>query len=166
MSEQSTPTQRERLAAGTTAPGFILTEADGGAVSLKQAVADAGRGVVVYFYPKASTPGCTTEACDFRDNLASLQGAGYLVLGVSPDQPEALRAFRDAEHLTYTLLSDPDYAVAKSYGAYGSRVVGEQTFTGTQRSTFVVGKDGALAHAEYDVQADGHVRRLREELGL
>lgn len=161
MTEQS-----QRLAAGTTAPAFTLTEADGGTATLDQAIAEAGRGVVVYFYPRASTPGCTTEACDFRDNLASLQGAGYLVLGVSPDQPQELRAFRDAEHLTYSLLSDPDHAVARAYGAYGSRVVGEQTFTGTQRSTFVVGKDGILVHAEYDVQADGHVRRLREELGL
>lgn len=164
MPQQSQNT--ERLSAGTTAPSFTLMEADGGQVSLEQSLSDAGRGVVVYFYPKAATPGCTTEACDFRDNLASLQGAGYLVLGVSPDEPEALREFRDAEHLTYTLLSDPDYAVARSYGAYGSKVMGDQTFTGTQRSTFVVGKDGSLMHAEYDVQAEGHVRRLREELGL
>jgi len=155
-----------RLAAGTLAPDFTLVDADGDAIGLDEAVSSANAGVVVYFYPKASTPGCTTEACDFRDNLASLQGAGYTVLGVSPDLPEALRAFRDEQHLSYSLLSDPDYAVARAYGAYGSRVVGEQTFTGTQRSTFVVGKDGRLAHAEYDVDPNGHVLRLREALGL
>ena len=155
-----------RLAAGTTAPDFTLVDADGNAVGLDHVVEAATAGVVVYFYPKASTPGCTTEACDFRDNLASLQGAGYTVLGVSPDAPEALRSFRDEQHLTYTLLSDPEYTVSQAYGAYGSRVVGENTFTGTQRSTFVVGKDGRLVHAEYDVDPNGHVLRLREALGL
>lgn len=155
-----------RLSQGDTAPDFTLVDADGSVFSLADAIARAKAGVVVYFYPKASTPGCTTEACDFRDNLASLQGAGYTVLGVSPDGGEALRAFRDEQHLTYTLLSDPDYAASKSYGDYGSREANGQTFTGTQRSTFVIAPDGKLAHAEYDVQADGHVRRLREALGL
>ena len=155
-----------RLSAGQAAPAFTLTDADGNSVDLAEAASAAKAGVVVYFYPKASTPGCTTEACDFRDNLASLQGAGSTVLGVSPDQPEALRGFRDEQHLTYTLLSDPDFAVSQAYGAYGSRQVGEQTFTGTQRSTFVVDADQNLVHAEYDVDPNGHVLRLRETLGL
>ncbi len=160
---QNTDNPNVRLEEGQAAPQFSLLNADGETVSLSDY---KGKKVIVYFYPKADTPGCTTEACDFRDNLASLQGAGYTVLGVSPDLPEALRAFRDEQHLSYSLLSDPDYAVARAYGAYGSRVVGEQTFTGTQRSTFVVGKDGRLAHAEYDVDPNGHVLRLREALGL
>lgn len=155
-----------RLSVGDLAPDFDLKDAQEETVSLKESLALAERGVVLYFYPKASTPGCTTEACDFRDNLASLQGAGYKVLGVSPDQPEALRQFRDEQHLTYTLLSDPDYTVSKAYGAYGSRVVGEQTFTGTQRSTFVVNPEGILVNVEYDVDANGHVARLRDALGI
>jgi peroxiredoxin Q/BCP len=155
-----------QLTAGATAPDFTLTDADGNAVRLSSVAASAQRGVVVYFYPKASTPGCTTEACDFRDNLSSLQAAGYSVLGVSPDPTEDLVRFREEQHLTFTLLSDPGSEVAKSYGAFGSKTVGDQTFTGTQRCTFVVAPDLTLTDAEYDVDAQGHVARLREKLGV
>jgi len=155
-----------QLYPGDPAPLFTLDDADALPVSLGEALERSENGVVVYFYPQASTPGCTTEACDFRDNLSFLTGAGYVVLGVSPDAPEALRAFRDEQHLTFALLSDPDFAVAKAYGSYGSKTFGENTFTGTLRSTFVAGRDGVLTHAEYDVAATGHVARLREALGV
>lgn len=155
-----------QLTAGETAPDFTLNDADGKPVHLAETAQAAQRGVVVYFYPKASTPGCTTEACDFRDNLASLQGAGYTVLGVSADPAEDLVRFREEQHLTFTLLSDPGSEVAKSYGAYGSKTFGDQTFTGTQRCTFVVAPDLTLIDAEYDVNAEGHVARLREKLSV
>lgn len=155
-----------QLTAGATAPDFTLTDADGNTVRLSAVAADSERGVVVYFYPKASTPGCTTEACDFRDNLASLQGAGYTVLGLSPDGSEDLIRFRDEQHLTFPLLSDQDSEVAKAYGSYGEKTFGGNTFLGTLRSTFVVAPDLTLIEAEYDVDPSGHVARLREKLAV
>lgn len=121
----------------------------------------AGRSVILYFYPKAASPGCTTEACDFRDNLSALAAAGFEVLGVSPDDTESLNEFAAEE--TFSLLSDPGAAVAKAYGSYGQKTVGEHTFQGTQRSTFVIGADGTLTHAEYNVDARDHVARLRTQ---
>ncbi|MDN6124139.1 MAG: peroxiredoxin, partial [Brevibacterium sp.] len=115
--------------------------------------------------PKAATPGCTTEACDFRDNLSSLAGAGFQVLGVSPDDAEALQAFTDDQHLTFPLLSDPGAELAKTYGSFGEKTVGDKTFEGTLRSTFVIAEDGTLSDVEYNVDAEGHVARLREKLG-
>ncbi|RBP63481.1 peroxiredoxin Q/BCP [Brevibacterium sanguinis] len=149
------------LEAGQTAPDFTLSDADGTTYS-KSGL--AGRKVILYFYPKAATPGCTTEACDFRDNLASLTALGYQVLGVSPDDAEALRSFAASEHLTFPLLSDADAAVAKAYGAFGEKTVNGNTFDGVLRSTFVIDESGTLSSVEYDVSAEGHVRRLREEL--
>lgn len=153
----------ERLEPGQAAPDISLATDDGGTWSLAQ---HRGRSVVVYFYPAASTPGCTTQACDFRDSLSSLQGAGYDVVGVSPDGPEALRAFREAEGLTFPLLSDPDHSVLEAYGAWGEKNAYGRTTTGVIRSTFVVDPDGSLRTAHYDVKATGHVKRLREELGV
>ncbi|MBW8761459.1 MAG: thioredoxin-dependent thiol peroxidase [Microbacterium sp.] len=152
-----------QLTAGDTAPAFTLADADGNAVSLADFV---GRNVVVYFYPKAATPGCTTEACDFRDSLSSLNAAGYAVIGVSPDSVDEIRAFADAEALTFPLLADSDAAVAKAWGVWGEKTVGDRTFDGVIRSTFVLDGDGVVQRAEYGVDADGHVARLRAELGV
>ncbi|EMY35313.1 alkyl hydroperoxide reductase [Arthrobacter crystallopoietes BAB-32] len=150
-----------QLRPGDSAPAFTLEDATGSKVSLADY---AGRNVVVYFYPKAATPGCTTEACDFRDNLNALQGAGFDVVGISPDEPEALQDFSKAESLTFPLLSDPDFAVATAYGSYGDKEFNGKTFTGTLRSTVVVDPEGKVRLAEYNVDAKGHVARLREEL--
>lgn len=158
VSETSTP-----LAVGQHAPQFSLADAAGRQVSLSDY---AGKNVVVYFYPKAATPGCTTEACDFRDNLNSMRAAGYEVLGISPDQGEALTLFTEAEELNFPLLSDPDFAVATAYGSYGDKEFNGKKFSGTLRSTVVVNGDGVISHAEYNVAADGHVARLREALGI
>lgn len=158
VSETSTP-----LAVGQHAPQFSLADASGKQVSLSDY---AGKNVVVYFYPKAATPGCTTEACDFRDNLNSMRAAGYEVLGISPDQGEALTLFTEAEELNFPLLSDPDFAVATAYGSYGDKEFNGKKFSGTLRSTVVVNGDGVISHAEYNVAADGHVARLREALGI
>lgn len=120
----------------------------------------------MYFYPAAGTPGCTTQACDFRDNLASLQAAGYVVVGISPDAPAALAKFRASEHLTFPLASDPDKAVLNAYGAFGEKSLYGKTVTGVLRSTVVVGPDGMVELAQYNVKATGHVAKLRKDLGL
>jgi thioredoxin-dependent peroxiredoxin len=151
-----------QLRPGDPAPAFTLEDATGSKVSLADYT---GRSVVVYFYPKAATPGCTTQACDFRDNLNTLQAAGFDVVGISPDEPEALRDFSAAESLTFPLLSDPDFAVAAAYGSHGEKEFNGRTFTGTLRSTVVVDPEGKVRLAEYNVDAKGHVARLREELG-
>lgn len=153
-----------QLTEGDTAPDFTLPDSNGHEVSLSALRADAERGVVVYFYPKAGTPGCTTEACDFRDNLASLAGAGYSVVGISADPIEDVRAFVEAEQLTFPMLSDADHAVADAYGAWGLKTVGDRTFEGVRRCTFVVERDGTIRSAQYDVDAQGHVAALREQL--
>ncbi|WP_418907694.1 thioredoxin-dependent thiol peroxidase [Glutamicibacter endophyticus] len=158
MSEYSTP-----LTVGQKAPDFSLQDANGNTVSLAD---QAGKNVIVYFYPKAATPGCTTEACDFRDNLNSLQGAGYTVLGISPDQPEDIAKFAADESLNFPLLSDPDNNVAKAYGSYGEKNINGNTIVGTLRSTAVVDAEGTISHIEYGVDAQGHVARLRETLGV
>lgn len=152
-----------RLAAGDVAPDFTLPDADGKDVSL---ASYRGRRVVVYFYPRASTPGCTKQACDFRDSLAQLNDAGIDVLGVSPDKPAALAKFRANEGLTFPLLSDPDRAVLTAYGVYGEKMMYGKVTTGVIRSTFVVGADGTLEKALYNVKATGHVAKLIRELGL
>jgi peroxiredoxin Q/BCP len=152
-----------RLAPGDPAPDFTLPDADGRPVPLSDL---QGRKVVVYFYPAASTPGCTKQACDFRDALSEFEGAGFAVLGVSPDTPAKLAAFRDAQGLTFPLLSDPDKAVLTAYGAYGEKQLYGKTVTGVVRSTVVVDEQGAVLQASYGVKATGHVARLRRELGL
>jgi peroxiredoxin Q/BCP len=152
-----------RLAPGDSAPGFDLASADGGRV----ASADLrGRKAVVYFYPAAGTAGCTVEACDFRDSMASLAGAGYAVVGISPDAPDDLVRFRDEQDLPFPLLSDADHAVHEAYGTWGEKTVGEQRVIGAQRSTFVLDEEGRVQHALYEVSARGHVRELRELLGI
>ena len=153
----------KRLQPGDPAPDFTLPTADGGQISLRSL--RAGK-AVLYFYPAAMTPGCTTEACDFRDNLGSLRGAGYTVLGVSPDDPEKLAQFREQESLSYPLLADFDHAVCTAYGAWGEKTVNGRTVTGVIRSTFVLDEEGRVETAMYDVQATGHVAELRRTLGL
>ncbi|MFH8253248.1 thioredoxin-dependent thiol peroxidase [Microbacterium sp. B2969] len=149
------------LELGSIAPDFTLTDATGFERSLSDY---RGEKVIVYFYPAAFTPGCTTEACDFRDNLAQFEGAGYKVLGISPDSVERLKEFADAEQLPYTLLSDEDAEVAKAWGAWGEKTVGDRTFEGLIRSTMVVDEAGRFQSIEYRVDPNGHVARLREML--
>src|SRR5919107_1954751 len=152
-----------RLSPGDRAPDFTLPDADGTPVALADL---RGRRVVLYVYPAASTPGCTTQACDFRDSLASLQAAGYEVVGLSPDKPEKLARFRDAEGLTFPLLSDPSKEVLTAYGAYGEKSLYGKTVTGVLRSTFVIDEDGVITSAAYAVKAKGHVAKLRRDLGI
>jgi peroxiredoxin Q/BCP len=152
-----------KLQPGTQAPDFTLQDAQG----RKTALADyRGKNVIVYFYPKAATPGCTTEACDFRDSLASLQGKGYEVIGISPDAPEALAGFTGDFSLTFPLLSDPDHAVALAYGAWGEKLVNGEITEGIVRSTVVLDPEGNVKLAQYQVKADGHVAALKEALGI
>ena len=152
-----------RLERGDEAPGFSLSDADGKQVTLSSL---RGQQVIVYFYPAAMTPGCTKEACDFRDSIQSLAAAGVTVLGISPDAPAKLAKFRDRDHLNFPLLSDPDHAVEKAYGTYGEKMLYGKTRVGVIRSTFLVGEDGKIARAYYNVKATGHVERLRKDLGL
>jgi peroxiredoxin Q/BCP len=152
-----------RLAQGEPAPDFTLTDPDGKQVSLSD---HRGRKVIVYFYPAAMTPGCTTQACDFRDNIASLGAAGYTVLGVSPDSPDKLAKFRERDAVPYPLLSDPHHATLEAYGAWGEKTMYGKKVTGVIRSTIVVDEDGKVQLAEYNVKATGHVAKLRRELGV
>jgi thioredoxin-dependent peroxiredoxin len=152
-----------RLEPGDPAPDFALTDAEGNTVKLKDF---RNQKVVVYFYPAAMTPGCTTQACDFRDSLESLKGAGFAVLGISPDKPEKLVKFRDRDALTFPLLSDPDRTTLEAYGAYGEKTMYGKKVTGVIRSTFVVDETGKIELAQYNVKATGHVAKLRKDLGL
>ena len=152
-----------RLQPGDMAPDFTLADADGGQVSLS---ALRGQRVIIYFYPAAMTPGCTKQACDFRDSKQDLSDAGFAVLGISPDSPAKLAKFRDRDGLTFPLLSDPDKTVLKAYGAFGEKMLYGKKSVGVIRSTFVIGADGKIERAYYGVKATGHVARLRKKLGL
>jgi thioredoxin-dependent peroxiredoxin len=157
MSEQN------RLSEGDQAPAFTLPDSTGTPVSLADY---RGRTVLVYFYPAAGTPGCTKQACDFRDNLAELNEAGFAVIGISPDKPAKLAKFVTDEALTFPLLSDEKREVLSAWGAYGEKVSYGRTITGVIRSTFVVDPDGRIAKAMYNVRANGHVAKLRKDLGV
>jgi peroxiredoxin Q/BCP len=152
-----------RLQPGDPAPEFTLPDADGKPVSLADF---RGRRVIVYFYPAASTPGCTKQACDFRDNLAELDTAGLDVIGISPDKPAKLAKFRDAESLSFPLLSDVDRSVLTLWGAFGEKTMYGKKVTGVIRSTFVVDADGKIEQAFYNVRATGHVAKLRRDLSV
>jgi peroxiredoxin Q/BCP len=152
-----------RLSPGDTAPDFTLMSDTGEEVTLSGL---RGRKVIVYFYPAAMTPGCTKQACDFTDSLDSLRGAGYEVLGISPDKPEKLAKFRERDALTITLLSDPDKAVMQGWGAFGEKKLYGKVVEGVIRSTFVVDEEGRIELAQYNVKATGHVAKLRKDLGL
>lgn len=150
-----------RLAPGDLAPDFTLPDDRGGQLSLSDL---RGRKVVLYFYPAAMTPGCTKEACGFRDNLDAFEQAGYSVVGVSPDKPGRLAMFRVAGRLNFPLLSDPDKKVLRAYGAFGAKKLYGREVTGVIRSTFIIGADGVIERAMYAVKAAGHVERVVREL--
>jgi peroxiredoxin Q/BCP len=152
-----------RLSPGDNAPDFTLLDSAGKDVSLADF---RGQSVVVYFYPAAGTPGCTKQACDFRDNLAELNDAGYQILGISPDKPEKLAKFADAEKLTFPLLSDPEKAVLTAWGAFGEKKNYGKVVQGVIRSTFVIDPDGKISKALYNVRATGHVAKLIKDLDL
>ncbi len=152
-----------RLSPGDTAPDFTLTSDTGEEVSLSGL---RGRKVIVYFYPAAMTPGCTTQACDFTDSLDSLKAAGYEVLGISPDQPAKLAKFRERDTLTFPLLSDPEKQTLTAYGAFGEKKLYGKVVQGVIRSTVVVDEAGVVELAQYNVKATGHVAKLRRDLGL
>ncbi|BBZ32651.1 thioredoxin-dependent thiol peroxidase [Mycolicibacterium confluentis] len=156
-------TATTRLEAGDKAPSFSLPDADGNTVKLSDF---KGRKVVVYFYPAASTPGCTKQACDFRDSLAELNEAGLDVVGISPDKPEKLAKFRDAEGLNFPLLSDPEKKVLTEWGAFGEKKMYGKTVQGVIRSTFVVDEKGNVEVAQYNVKATGHVAKLRRDISV
>ncbi|KQV11728.1 MULTISPECIES: thioredoxin-dependent thiol peroxidase [unclassified Kitasatospora] len=151
----------ERLQPGDTAPAFTLPDADGNQVSLADHL---GRKVIVYFYPAALTAGCTKQACDFTDNLEVFAGAGYDVLGISPDKPAKLEKFREAENLKVTLLADEDHATLEAYGAYGEKQNYGRTYVGVIRSTVIVDEEGKVERALYNVKATGHVAKLLRDL--
>lgn len=151
------------LSPGDQAPAFSLTDDSGATVSLADY---AGRTVLLFAYPAAMTPGCTKEACDFRDSLGAFEQAGYAILGISPDKPEKLARFREQEGLTYPLLSDPDKAVLTAYGAYGEKKLYGKVVTGVIRSTFVISPQGVIEHAFRNIKATGHVAKLKRDLGI
>ena len=156
-------TDTARLAPGDPAPDFTLPTDSGDSLALKDL---RGRKVVLYAYPAAMTPGCTTQACDFRDSLASLQAAGYEVVGISPDAPAKLAQFRERDAITFPLVSDRDKSVLTAYGAWGEKQLYGKTTTGVIRSTFVIDENGTIERALYNVKATGHVAKLRKDLGI
>ncbi|GAA0489876.1 peroxiredoxin [Paractinoplanes deccanensis] len=152
-----------RLSPGDDAPEFSLPTDNGDRLTLKDL---RGRKVILYVYPAAMTPGCTTQACDFRDSLGSLQAAGYEVVGISPDAPAKLAKFRERDAITFPLVSDEDKSVLTAYGAFGEKKNYGKTVMGVIRSTFVIDEDGKIERALYNVRATGHVAKLRRELGV
>jgi Peroxiredoxin len=152
-----------KLAPGDAAPDFTLPTADGDNVTLESF---RGKRVILYFYPAAMTPGCTKQACDFRDSLTGLTVAGFVVLGVSKDKPAKLARFAERDSLAFPLLSDEGLAVHRAYGAYGAKTMYGRTTVGVLRSTFVINADGKIEKALYNVKATGHVARLKKELGI
>ncbi|MEJ3747240.1 thioredoxin-dependent thiol peroxidase [Actinomycetes bacterium KLBMP 9797] len=155
--------QTPRLTAGDAAPDFTLPTDTGTTLVLKEL---RGRKVILYVYPAAMTPGCTKQACDFRDSLSSLQAAGYEVVGISPDKPAKLAQFRERDGLTFPLVADQDRSVLTAYGAFGEKQLYGKTVTGVIRSTFVIDEEGRIERALYNVKATGHVAKLRKDLGL
>ncbi|WP_250000914.1 thioredoxin-dependent thiol peroxidase [Actinoplanes sp. M2I2] len=156
-------TESVRLSAGDTAPEFSLPTDNGDRLTLKDL---RGRKVVLYAYPAAMTPGCTTETCDFRDSLGSLQAAGYEVVGISPDAPAKLAKFRERDAITFPLVSDEDKSVLQAYGAFGEKNNYGKKVMGVIRSTFVIDENGMIERALYNVKATGHVAKLRRDLGI
>jgi peroxiredoxin Q/BCP len=156
-------TEQVRLAQGDAAPDFTLSTDDGEQLTLS---ALRGRKVILYAYPAAMTPGCTKQACDFRDSLDALAAAGYQVVGISPDSPAKLAKFRERDGLTFPLVSDPEKKVLSAYGAFGEKKNYGRVIQGVIRSTFVIDEQGRIELAQYNVRATGHVAKLRRDLGL
>jgi len=152
-----------KLEAGAKAPEFQAPDSEEKEFSSTEF---ADQKTILYFYPAAGTPGCTNQACDFRDNLNSLKSLGYTVIGVSPDKPAKLAKFKEKESLNFTLLSDPENEIQKLYGAYGLKKMYGKEYEGTIRSTFVIDEQGNIEHAFYNVKAKGHVEMLRKQLGI
>lgn len=151
------------LTVGQKAPEFTLPDADGKLHSLSDF---AGKNVIVYFYPKAMTPGCTTQACDFRDNMAAFTAKNYVVIGISPDPAKDLQQFIDEESLPFLLLGDLSKETLNAYGAFGTKNMYGKEVQGVIRSTFVINENGVITHALYNVKATGHVESLRGKLGV
>jgi peroxiredoxin Q/BCP len=156
-------TDAVRLAPGDRAPAFSLEDDEGNTVRLSDL---KGSKVIVYFYPAAMTPGCTTQACDFTAAMTDFTTAGYTVLGISPDPPEKLAKFRAESSINFTLLSDPMKATMEKYGAYGEKQLYGKTVVGVIRSTFVIDEKGRIERAQYNVKAKGHVAKLARELDI
>ncbi|MGA8112277.1 MAG: thioredoxin-dependent thiol peroxidase [Actinocatenispora sp.] len=156
-------TEQVRLSPGDQAPDFTLPTDTGDTLALSEL---RGGKVVLYAYPAAMTPGCTKQACDFRDSLDSLRAAGYQVVGISPDTPAKLAKFRERDGLTFPLVSDQDRAVLTAYGAFGEKKNYGRVMQGVIRSTFVIDAEGRIEQAQYNVRATGHVAKLRRDLGL
>lgn len=152
-----------RLEPGDKAPAFSLLDDTGKTVKLSDF---KGKRVLLYAYPAALTPGCTKQACDFRDNLKAFTKQGLVVIGISPDKPEKLAKFREHDALTFTLLSDPDKSVLAAYGAFGEKMMYGKTVTGVIRSTFLIDSKGKIEHAFYNVKATGHVAKLMRDLEI
>jgi peroxiredoxin Q/BCP len=152
-----------RLEPGDKAPAFALLDDTGKTVKLSDF---KGKSVLLYAYPAAMTPGCTKQACDFRDNLKAFAKHDLAIIGISPDKPEKLAKFREHDDLTFTLLSDPDKTVLASYGAFGEKMMYGKTVTGVIRSTFVIDPKGKIEHAFYNVKATGHVAKLMRDLEI
>lgn len=159
----SNPQAGHRLSPGDAAPGFTLPDSTRTPVSLSDF---RSRSLIIYCYPAAGTPGCTKQACDFRDDLTEFEAAGLAVVGISPDKPDKLAKFRDAEGLTFPLLSDVDRSVLTAYGAYGQKKMYGKLLNGVIRSTFVIDAEGRIERALYNVRATGHVAKLRKDLGV
>jgi len=153
----------DRLQVGDLAPDFSLTTSEGKTIARSDLM---GKKAIIYFYPRAATPGCTKQACDFRDSLESLTASDYQVVGISPDKPEKLAKFVEDEALTFPLLSDPDKSVMTAFGAFGEKKNYGKIVQGVIRSTIVLDETGHVTHALYNVKATGHVARLRKELGI
>lgn len=146
---------------GDPAPDFTLPDQDGEPFTLSD---HRGDRVLIYFYPKAFTPGCTAESCDFRDNHRAFTSAGFEIVGISPDPVERLEAFRDEHDLPFRVLSDADHAVAEAYGAWGTKKNYGREYEGIIRSTFAIAPDGTVDKAWRNVRAKGHVARVLGEI--
>jgi peroxiredoxin Q/BCP len=152
-----------RLEPGDQAPDFALADDSGQTVKLSDL---RGKKVIVYFYPAAMTPGCTTQACDFTASMTDIRASGYTVIGISPDKPERLAKFRAQGGLTFPLLADPAKQTLTAYGAYGEKQLYGKTVVGVIRSTFVIDENGKVERAMYGVRAKGHVSKLKKELNI